>query len=277
MKQDIAILIVFFNKAVQTVECIRSFLPAAVPVYVFNNGSDAAQWRRVQDEFAGSSMVHFLSSEKNLGPAVARNALIKYTCEEWLFLVDNDITVQPIEWLQIFNAAVRKHSGVDVFLPKLFNVHDNSFAHHPHFVMNEKVVALHYDAPDTNYFPAGAAVVRRSVFDQYGLFDEAMFAFEDYEYGIRLLKEGIALEISTLDGITLHHAHIFQQNKKDRQAVMERYHAERLSNSFRHIGQKHQVRFVHQWQWWTERQKEKMAGVSIWKKIARKIKRLSRA
>lgn len=277
MKQDIAILIVFFNKAGQTIKCIRSFLPAGVPVYVFNNGSDATQWRRVQDTFALESLVHFLSSEKNLGPAVARNALIKHTREEWMFLVDNDITIQPKDWLELFNTAVCKHSGVNVFLPKLFNVHDNSFAHHPRFVMNEKVVALHDDAPDTNYFPAGAAVVRRCVFDQYGVFDEALFAFEDYEYGIRLLKEGIALEIATLDGITLHHAHIFQQNKKDRLAVKERYHEERLTHSFLHIEQKHQVRFDHQWQWWTERQKEKMAGISIWKKIVRKIKRLTMA
>ena len=44
MNNAVAVLIIFFNKLDQTIECIESFIPSQQPIYVLNNGSDKKLW-----------------------------------------------------------------------------------------------------------------------------------------------------------------------------------------------------------------------------------------
>lgn len=272
LKPSIAILIVFFNKAGQTIDCIKSFLPSDVPVYVFNNGSDKHQWLLIRNTFKNNPQVNFFSAYKNSGPAVARNELIKRSTEDWLFFADNDITVENKNWYGEFEKIVLANHP-DVICPVLFNIHENEFAKHPKFILNDDgSIELDYNSYNSNYFPSGASIVNRKIFDEFGMFDDRLHGFEDYEYAIRLLKSGKKISIVEVGNIRLNHAHIFQKAKKDKLAAKERYDMERLEKSFGWIEKKHQVTFDHNWQWWTNKQRNDMTNKNHWGKLKSRIR-----
>lgn len=278
MKDNVAILLLFFNKWSETLECIESFLPSGVPIYVLNNGSEPRLWENLKRRYALFPQFRFLHSDRNIGPSKGRNLLIRQAAEEWLFFVDNDIAVSPIlQWLQLFTAFVQKNPFADVVCPRLFNVHENEYAVHPTFAMNERDVFLRYeDTPSVNYFPSGASIVNRRVFVKHGFFEENIFAFEDYEYAIRLLCKSVLLQIGNLGDVTLVHNHQFQKRALDKQSVKERYSEEKLRKSFAAIEEKHNVTFNHNWEWWTKRQVIEMTTSPFIGKLKKALKRIVR-
>lgn len=275
MYDDLAILIVYFNKTDQTIECIRSFEKSLARIYVFNNGSDEQQFKRLKKTFSVNSRITFFNSEKNIGPAAARNRLIESTDEQWLFFVDNDITIHPANWLTILESNPIKND-VDVICPALFNTHDNEFARHPGFILAGNKIKLDYEGKLKNYFPSGASIIKRRVFEKFGKFDNEIYAFEDYEFAIRLLTRGQAINIIECTKIRLDHSHIFQKRKNDKDAVRERYNMERLGKSFHRIEQLHNIHFEHNWEWWTKKQREEMTEPRFWRKIKHRFKKLVR-
>lgn len=272
------ILILFFNKLLETNECINSYLPSEENIYILNNGSESELWHKLQRKYVAHKQVHFIHSPKNLGPAKGRNLLIENTEEEWLFFVDNDITIKsPNDWVNEFRKFTKQNPAAEIICPKLFNIHENELVHHPLFHIKDNVVSLDYkNAAVTNYFPSGASIVKRSVFDKYGLFEEDIFAFEDYEYAIRVLCKTGELQAYVCNNITLFHDHRYQVSRTDKEAVKKRYKEERLRNSFNFIQQKHCVIFDHDWKWWSKKQVTDMTGNPFLKKIKNGIKCLLR-
>ena len=231
----------------------------------------------MQREYAANAQVIFFHSEENLGPAKGRNKLISCTREEWLFFIDNDITIKPEkEWRSVFLRFVKENPSVQVICPALFNVHENSFCVHPKFNLNGDEVSLLYSQNSvTNYFPSGASIVKRTIFEKYGLFDDDLFAFEDYEFAVRLACiSPNELQSYSLDEITLIHDHRFQKNSIDKNAVKERYNKEKLRQSFLLMTEKNGVRMNHDWEWWSKKQIDDMTKTkkgAIIKRAIRKV------
>jgi GT2 family glycosyltransferase len=277
MENTIAILIIFFNKLQETSECVESFLPSGQPIYVLNNGSDKSLWKKLKNQFENEKSIKFFNSNENLGPAKGRNYLINASKEKWLFLVDNDISIQPEKgWVKAFDEFRSLNPDAAIFCPKLFNIHENEYCSHPEFILKEGEVTLHYKQNYiTNYFPSGAAIVDRQIFKQFGLFDDFLTGFEDYEYAIRMLctfKQ--PLSCLSIDSICLMHNHRHQKNTADRLAVKTRYNEDNLLRSFRYIEKKYGIIFIHDWQWWSRNQVEKMTA-NKWKlKIFSVLKRI---
>jgi hypothetical protein len=86
------------------------------------------------------------------------------------------------------------------------------------------------------------------------LFDDKLFAFEDYEMGIRCIMNNRKLKIKLIEEVTFIHDHRFQSKKSDREAVLERYNIERLTNSYLHIENKFKIKLNHKWENWTDSQ-----------------------
>jgi GT2 family glycosyltransferase len=258
MNNRIAILILFFNKVDQTIDCINSFLPSGEPIYVLNNGSDTGQLEKLKKTFISNPLVHILGGTENLGVSGGRNYLIQHTTEEWLLSVDNDITVSPANgWLQIFEEYIKANPDVKILCPHIYNVHEKEYALQLQVEINNREVSIQTGSfARTNCFPGGASIIHRSVFKQYGLFDEEMFVgFEDYEYALRaMLSPQGAFEVHHLKGIELIHDHQYQKNSKDKEAVRQRYNEDRLSKSYDRLVKKFGVVFEHNWQWWTRNQ-----------------------
>jgi len=45
-----------------------------------------------------------------------------------LFFVDNDIVVEHQNWLDLFKDAVQRYPQTDIFIPRLYHVHESAFA-----------------------------------------------------------------------------------------------------------------------------------------------------
>ncbi|MFY7839479.1 MAG: glycosyltransferase family 2 protein [Lacibacter sp.] len=251
------ILILFFNKVDQTILCINSFLPSGQNIYVLNNGSDEQQLKKLQQTFAGNSQVRIFDAGKNLGVSGGRNFLINNTTAPWLLSVDNDITIQPSDWLTIFCNYLEANPRVQIVAPHIYNVHEQMYSEQLKVTLAHKKVMVETGSfPVTNCFPGGASIIKRTVFEQYGLFDEEMFVgFEDYEYALRaLLSVKGPFEVHHLNAVELIHDHQYQKSSKDKEAVRQRYNEERLTASYERMVQKFGVEFDHNWQWWTRNQ-----------------------
>lgn len=270
------ILILFFNKVDQTISCINSFLPSGQHIYILNNGSDEQQLQKLQHQFKNNHQVTILDAGKNLGVSGGRNYLIKHTNAPWLLSVDNDITIRPGNWLQLFEAYIYEHPKAEIVAPLIYNVHEKAYSDQLKVHLeNNKVVINTGSFLITNCFPGGASIIKRSVFEKYGLFDEEMFVgFEDYEYALRaMLSENGPFEVHHLHAIELIHDHQYQKKIKDKEAVRQRYNEELLSASYNRLVEKYGVIFEHDWKWWTKNQVTVMTEKTWFSKVKRVLSR----
>jgi len=235
-----------------------------------NNASEGISWKALQEKYKNNDRIVFFNSDTNLGPGRGRNVLLEKCIEEWIFLVDNDICIQPADsWKALFDTNVAMQKGARIFCPKVFNVHENSYAIPHHFTKRDSTINMEEATTTiTNYFSCCGVIIHRKIFEAYGNFDAELFAFEDYEFSIRALCSPMgAFEVYPLQGIELVHDHQVQQKKVDKKAVLERYDEDRIRASLQRLVDKHGIIFDHNWQWWTRKQVADMTGRSFLKKI----------
>ena len=278
MINAIGIHILFYNKLDQTIECIHSFLPSGQNIYILNNGSDNAQWKNLQFHFKEQKAISFLDAGKNLGVSGGRNFLIKSTKEPWIFCVDNDITIEPADsWLQEFKTFIVGKPEVKIVCPSLYNVHDKTWSQQLSIKKNDNVISVETgEFSSSNCFPGGASIVHRSIFEEFGIYDEEMFVgFEDYEYALRAIISGKkSLEAYYCPAIKLIHDHRFQKSSCDKEAVRQRYNEEKLKSSYDRLVHKYNIVFDHDWKWWSRKQVSDMTQSKRLKKVKSSIKRM---
>jgi GT2 family glycosyltransferase len=264
----IAVLVLFFNKLNQTMDCIRSFIPSGQMIYVLNNGSSEDQWLNLQQTFAAHSNVKYYNAGRNLGATGGRNYLIQQTAESWIFLVDNDVTVkQETEWVSLFHSFLKKEPDAKLISCNVFNLHENAFTKQLRVVKQDRKV--HIEAGDfavTNTFSACGTIVNRSVFEIYGMFDEKMFVgMEEYEYTLRTMQSPAGeIEVFQFNDIEIIHDHRFQKKTADKEAIKLRYNNEMLQSSYNHMVKKYDIVLDHDFEWWSKKQVVTMT-VPRWK------------
>jgi len=262
--KNIVVLILFFEKAYQTIACVKSFIPSGVKIYILNNGSSERNANIVNRFCAPYDQVTIFKSDKNLGVSGGRNFLIRKTDEEFLFFVDNDIVIKTNNWLEIAGAGIDKNYDAEAYTPKIFNVWENRFL--PFFsidIIDNKMVYHYMDeaecVADTrlNCFPGGASIVRRKLFERLGLYDSDMFVgFEDYEFAIRGIRTEPIFCVP-LKSVTLFHDHaVALNNKFDKNAVAVRYRVSSHEDSIKKILARHGVEFFNDkgWRKWVAEQ-----------------------
>jgi glycosyltransferase involved in cell wall biosynthesis len=274
----VAVLILFFNKVDQTIDCINSFLLSGQRIYVLNNGSHHEQLLLLKTKFKDNGQVSIFDEGHNCGVSVGRNYLIKMASEPWLFSVDNDITVKPEnDWVNLFNEYIATNAEVKIISPRIYNIHENGWSQPVKIIKDGDVISLEQgNYETTNCFPGGASIIHKSVFDNYGFYDEEMFVgFEDYEFALRaLMSEMGELKVHHVDFIQLMHDHRLQIAAVDKDTVYKRYDGEKHQKSFNRLLSKHNVQFEHDWEWWTKKQIEEMTTPKLWQKVKRKLKSL---
>jgi GT2 family glycosyltransferase len=245
----IAVCILFYEKVEQTIECISSFLSSGVSIYVLNNGSSQPAINILREFCALHGQIKIIDLALNLGIGVGRNRLITETREEWLFFVDNDITMKTHDWLDRIKQHIKINDSVEAFIPRQYNVHENRYAIFDTLTLIKGRVGYKETTGDaTNWFPGGAAFVRKQLFNRLGLYDDQIFvSLEDYELAIRGIREGNPVNAKLLNDIVLVHDHKCITLDNDRNAVLVRYDIRSLGKSYEHIKVKHNVRFRHDW------------------------------
>jgi len=258
---DLAVCILFYERLDQTIECIRSFLPSGVNIYILNNGSSSSSRQALGGFCDRYKQIKIFDSDVNLGVGPGRNYLVTHTTEEWLLFVDNDIVVKTLDWLQRFTEYVSLYNDVEVFVPRLYNIHEYSYA--PYRSIRIVGAKAFHDVEITNdmtnTFLGGASFVSRKLFDRLGLYDEKMFVgFEDLEYCIRAILLGAPVKARLIHDIELVHNHRQVIRERDKYSVLT-YNIDLVEASFNRMNEKHNIIFEGKhWRNWTVRQRAKV-------------------
>jgi len=258
---DLAVCILFYEKLDQTIECIQSFLPSGVTIYVLNNGSSLSARQALGRFRSRYNQIKIFDSDINLGVGAGRNYLVTHTTEKWLFFVDSDIVVKTTDWLQKFTQYVYLNNDVEVFIPRLFNIHENSYSSYRSIkiVGNKAFHDIEIINDLTNTFPGGASLINRELFNRLGFYDDKMFiGFEDFEYCIRAILLGKPVKAQLIHDIELVHNHRQAKKDEDKNAVLTRYDIDLLDASFNRMTEKHNIILESNWKKWVTNQRTKV-------------------
>lgn len=249
---SLAVCVLFFEKLEQTRECIASFLPSGAPVHVLSNGSSPESLDALRAFCEPYTQVSIHVAPENLGPAAGRNCLWRATSADWLFFVDNDITIQPGEWKPIALRHIERHGdAADAFTPELFSLITGRIEPRAVYERDAKALrpSLPYDTPVTNIFPGGAVILRRSMLENLNGYDEDLFVLEDFELGIRAAHGGRPLRVFYIPEIRLVHEHLPARTEPDKYAASERYSIDRSARSREFLRQKYGYADAHPLPW----------------------------
>jgi len=252
-KPNLAVGVLFYEKVEQTIECIRSFLPSAVTIYVLNNGSSASS-RQELGKFCNSyKQVTIFDPGSNLGVSVGRNYLISHTKEQWLLFVDNDIIMKTQDWLPRAEKYLASNSDIEVFIPRLFDAQEKVHVSPGSFELTGNKANLNYEVTGDlrNTFPGGASLVNRKVFGRLGPYDDQMFVgFEDFELCLRAICAGNPVKALIVHDIELVHDHRRVKTSEDKKAIQVRYSLDLHQLSFNRIKEKHNLELDTRWRPW---------------------------
>lgn len=257
-KIDLAIMILFHEKVDQTIECLKSFIPSGQKIYVLNNGSSKESVYQLKKFCKEYPQIKILDAGKNLGVGVGRNYLLQHTQEEWSFFVDNDIYITKNNWLQNFIIHLKNNPDVEVFIPRLFNLHENNYVTYHALEFSEgRINYLLTEDGKLNNFPGGASIINRKLFKRLGLYDDKMFVgLEDFEFVIKGLLNNTPIKAKLIDDIELVHDHRKINKAVDKNAVLIRYNEDSIQNSFDRMQAKYpDLNIQHEWRNWVKEQK----------------------
>ena len=268
----LAVAIIFFEKKSQTIECIKSVANAPIKIYVLNNNSSSDSFHSLKTATSHFKNVIFIDSKENLGPARGRNFLISQIEEHWIFFLDNDIVVKTTDWFDKIWTHLKSQSNYEVFIPILFNVHENNIVNfHKYKLANNAVLGDIVTQSETNCFPGGASIVNKSLFARLGLYNSEISVLEDFEYSIRGVMKNEPIRAKLIDDIVLHHNHKYSKLNKDKAAVKIRYASEQYQCAENLIKEKYKIEYHSGWQQWVNEQMQIMVYSSPYHKIKTKI------
>ncbi len=275
--QLIDILILSFNKVNQTVKCLKSVLSSGADIYILDNGSSEMQLNELIAFCVRYPKIKLYKSRKNMGVAGGRNFLINKSKSPWLLFLDNDTFLWNRNWLRIFTRFINSNPEANILVPKLYNLHNNSFSPNLSYRIENNEIVLNYgNSIKPNLFPGGAVVIKKTIFDKMGYYDDSMLVgFEDFEFGLRpyFLGKG-PLEIHLVNELIIIHDHSLVKNKSNINSVMIRYDITELAKSFDRVINKYGVKFNHEYLEWTKLQTEELLSknVTVFDTIKRLIK-----
>jgi GT2 family glycosyltransferase len=169
-----------------------------VEVVVVDNGSADGSVELMRESYPHIQLIRF---EQNTGFSVAVNAGIKSSDSEFVALLNNDTIVEP-DWISEMVRAMREHPEIGSTGCKMLAYDDKELLDGagdgyrrgglPGRIGHREKDLGQFDAP--RYILGacgGAAMYRRSMLDEIGLFDEDYFAYlEDVDLGLRAQNAG---------------------------------------------------------------------------------------
>lgn len=208
MRQHIAIVVLNWNNAIDTISCLNSLVKAECPlswIIVVDNGSTDDSVSAIQKAHPDIMM---LETGANLGYAGGNNVGIRHALAEGasaLFILNNDVTVES-EFLRPLLTALESSAQVGIATPAIVEAQSareawawavgaridwaNGSVERLH--CGRLLSDLRHLAPfDVEVAPGSAMLVRRSVFEDVGLFDESYFLyFEEADWCIAVRNAG---------------------------------------------------------------------------------------
>ena len=201
----ISVIVLNWNNASDTVDCIRSLLRQSHPdkiIILGDNGSEIDDLNILTSEFPDNSGVKIIRFEKNLGFTLAHNILITEALKddpEYIALLNNDAQADR-DWLE-FMLKCAQETGAGMVTSKMLSFYDqNKMDNAGHFMLNTgEIIPIGHRESETDYKDrfynvgpcAGACLYSSRMLKEIGLFDEYFATgYEDAELGLRAVAAG---------------------------------------------------------------------------------------
>lgn len=189
MEHLVSIIIPVFNGERFLREAVQSVLDqgdSSVEIIVVDDGSTDGT-----ETVARSLPVRYLH-QTNQGPAAARNRGIEHAQGSLLAFADAD-DLWPVNKLELQLPCLLRDPEIDIVLGRIQQVRLSE-------TVDGQTLAEEFAEPAFSV-NLGSAIIRKSVFERVGLFDETMRYSEDVDWFMRAREAGA--EIKTIDAVTL--------------------------------------------------------------------------
>ncbi|HKY43060.1 MAG TPA: glycosyltransferase family A protein [Pyrinomonadaceae bacterium] len=182
MEPLVSVVIPVFNGEAFLREAVQSVLAqkySSLEIIVVDDGSTDGTENVVRSL---PETVRYLG-QSNKGPAAARNRGIEYAQGSLIAFADAD-DLWPEGKLELQLPYLIRDPAIEIVMGRIQQVRLSKAVNEPTFSVN-----------------LGSAVIRKSVFERVGLFDETMRYSEDVDWFMRAREAGTA--IVTIDAVTL--------------------------------------------------------------------------
>lgn len=200
-KPTVWIVVLTLNNYADTAECLQSLHRLRYPsckIILVDNGSTDGTPQLVRSQFPAVTVIE---NGVNLGVAAGYNVGIHYALDqgaEYVFIINNDTTVDPEMMDHLMQAAAESNAGV--LMPIIYYYHDrqevwSAGARYrlfpPAIVMERKV---YNNLHDLQYAISCGFLATRRAFERAGLFDENFrFLWDDLDLSQRVRKAGLRI------------------------------------------------------------------------------------
>lgn len=189
---DLTLITLSYRSGAQIARCLEALCAQDADIIHADNGSDDIDMQALAARFP---RVRQVQHGGNLGFAAGMNKAAALAASEWIGFVNPDAYVAP-DWAEAMRAAMRRRPDVSIFTALQLNADEPrrmdgagdclTFFGFPYRAGLGHV--LPDDLREAEAFsPCGAAfVIRRSLFERLGGFDERFFCYcEDADLGFR--------------------------------------------------------------------------------------------
>lgn len=168
---------------------------AEFDIVLADNGSTDGSLDLLESDFPA---IRVLRLQNNLGFAAANNRIIAATTTPLIAFLNNDASPEP-GWLAALDAAAEVHPGFGMFASRMVFAHDPAIVNSAGISLDRAGIAWDRHVGDRDAGPtaevfgpsAGAALYRRTLFEDVGDFDESFFAYlEDVDLAWRARLAG---------------------------------------------------------------------------------------
>lgn len=195
-KPYISVIVPVYNGGDQITQCLDALFASeyrSFEVIVVDDGSTDGTPERVKarvDDTGGISL-RVMHTEKQSGPAVARNLGVNHARGEIILFIDADVLVRT-DTIAMVAADFTENADVAA----LFGSYDDEPGP-PDFMSQYRNMFHHYhhqhSSPDAYTFWAGCGAIRKTIFDEINGFNHKLYnrpSIEDIELGYRVRKHG---------------------------------------------------------------------------------------
>lgn len=205
MDPKVFIVVLNWNRASDTVECVDSLQSLAYPnfeIVVIDNASSDGSVSALQNKFPALKVIQ---NSRNLGYAGGNNVGVRYALDhgaDYVLLLNND-TVVDRDLVRDLVSAMQREPQAGIVCPLIYDYRDPTkvwFAgssinwatgESPHWGLGERDNGQFNRVIEVDRVTGCAMMVSRSVFERVGLFDPDYFLYyEDVDLCVRAAKAG---------------------------------------------------------------------------------------
>jgi GT2 family glycosyltransferase len=209
----IDVFVINYNGVRYLKKCLPSLMKMSWPnfkVYVADNGSTDGSVNFVRRNYPSVGVIQV---KENIGFSRISNLAIRQSKADFVCLLNNDMEVSP-DWMTILmeNFLAPK---VAVAVPKMYDFHGRvnsagGVCDFYGFAYNRGIGEIDHGQYDQAGYVAygclGAALIKRSVFDEIGYLDETYILYhEDVDFSWRLILRGYKIAYNPRSVVYHHH------------------------------------------------------------------------